>query len=399
MDRLRVLLTFGTRPEAIKMAPIVHECQKRSARIELFVCVTGQHRQMLDSVVQYFGLPVDRDLELMVPDQTLAELSAHCLTGLDAAIVDYRPDCVVAQGDTTTVMAASLAAFYRRVPLVHVEAGLRTGDVYAPWPEEVNRRVASMTAALHCAPTPWAAENLLREGASPETVHVTGNTVVDALLWTVARERRRGASWRRRFHYLGSRRMVLVTSHRRENFGDGLEQICRAVARLAERFPEVEFVYPVHLNPHVREPVHRLLSGRSNVHLCPPASYPEFVWLMDRSTLILTDSGGVQEEAPSLRKPVLVMRETTERPEAVEGGGVELVGADVRKIVGRTSLLLTDAAAYAAHQIDANPYGDGSAAQWIVELMLRQGWRQQSPAAAARSPRKRAASVLSHRGD
>jgi UDP-N-acetylglucosamine 2-epimerase (non-hydrolysing) len=387
MDRLRVLLTFGTRPEAIKMAPIIHHCRQRSAEIETLVCVTGQHRQMLDQVVRYFELPIDRDLELMVPQQTLAELTARCLTGLDAAIADYQPDCVAAQGDTTTVMAASLAAFYRRIPFVHVEAGLRTGNLHAPWPEELNRRVAGMAAALHCAPTPLAAENLLREGAPAGSVHVTGNTVVDALLWTLERERRRGAFWRRKFRFLGTRRMVLVTGHRRENFGAGLEQICRAVALLAERFPEVEFVYPVHLNPQVRRPVHHLLSGRSNVHLCDPAPYPEFVWLMDRSTLILTDSGGVQEEAPSLRKPVLLMRETTERPEAVEGRAVELVGTDVRKIVERASRLLSDAAEYAAHQIAANPYGDGQAARWIVDLMLQQGWQGKSRGFSSSSAR------------
>jgi UDP-N-acetylglucosamine 2-epimerase (non-hydrolysing) len=386
MNRLRVLLTFGTRPEAIKMAPIVRQCLRRDADIETFVCVTGQHRQMLDQVIRYFGLPIDRDLELMVPDQTLADLSARCLSGLDRLLAEIQPDCLAAQGDTTTVMAASLAAFYRRVPFVHVEAGLRTGNLQAPWPEELNRRVAGMTAALHCAPTPLAADNLLREGVPAGTVHVTGNTVIDALLWTVGRERRRKIHWRRKFNFLGERRMVLVTCHRRENFGDGLERICRAVAILAGRFPEVEFVYPVHLNPHVRRPVHRLLSDRPNVHLCAPAPYPEFVWLMDRSTLILSDSGGVQEEAPSLGKPVLVMRETTERPEAVEGGAAELVGTDVKKIVARTSLLLSDAGAYAGRQIGVNPYGDGRAAREIVDLMLRQGWRRQSRSAPSTAP-------------
>jgi UDP-N-acetylglucosamine 2-epimerase (non-hydrolysing) len=378
VNRLRVLLTFGTRPEAIKMAPIVRQCLRRESKIETLVCVTGQHRQMLDQVIQYFGLPIDRDLELMVPDQTLANLSARCLTGLDRLLAEFQPDCLAAQGDTTTVMAASLAAFYRRVPFVHIEAGLRTGNFDAPWPEELNRRVAGLTAALHCAPTPLAADNLLREGVPPDTVHVTGNTVIDALLWTVGRERRRKSHWHGKFNFLGERRTVLITGHRRENFGDGMERICRAVAILAERFPDVEFVYPVHLNPHVRRPVYRLLSHRPNVHLCPPAPYPEFVWLMDRSTLILTDSGGVQEEAPSLGKPVLIMRETTERPEAVQGGAAELVGADIEKIVDRTSLLLTDAAAYAARQIGVNPYGDGRAAPEIVDLMLRRIRRRES---------------------
>ena len=376
MQRLRALLTFGTRPEAIKMAPVVHACRRQSERLETVVCVTGQHRQMLDQVVNYFEIPIDCDLNLMAPDQTLAEITSRCLTGLDNVLVEYQPDCVIAQGDTTTVMAAALAAFYRRTPFVHVEAGLRTGDLMAPWPEELNRRIAGIAAALHCAPTARAAQNLLREGTPAETVHVTGNTVIDALLWTVARERGRNAPWRRKYAALDDRRMVLITGHRRENFGGGMEQMCLAILTLSERFPEVEFVYPVHLNPNVREPVNRLLAERGNIHLCEPAPYPEFVWLMDRSTLILTDSGGVQEEAPSLRKPVLVMRETTERPEALEAGAVELVGTDAAKIVARTSLLLNDSAAYAACQIDANPYGDGHAAERIVELILKQNWQR-----------------------
>lgn len=373
MQRLRPLLIFGTRPEAIKMAPVVHAC-RRHDQMEPIVCSTGQHRQMLDQVTDYFGIEVDRDLELMAPNQTLADVTARCLTGLDAALTEYQPDCVVAQGDTTSVMAASLAAFYRRIPFVHVEAGLRTGNMLAPWPEELNRRVASLVTALHCAPTDRAADNLRKEGVSAETIHVTGNTVIDALLWAAGRERNQNRPWRQKYATLGDRRMVLITGHRRENFGDGMEQMCRAILILAKRFPETEFVYPVHLNPNVRQPVQRLLAGLANIHLCEPAPYPEFVWLMDRSTLILTDSGGVQEEAPSLRKPVLVMRETTERPEAVDAGAVELVGTDVARIVDRTSCLLTDQVAYAAHQIDHSPYGDGHAAERIVDLMLRQGW-------------------------
>jgi UDP-N-acetylglucosamine 2-epimerase (non-hydrolysing) len=378
VSKLRVLLTFGTRPEAIKMASVVHECRRRADQIETIVCVTGQHREMLDQVTSYFGIEADRDLELMTPNQTLADVTSRCLTGLDAALAEYRPDCVAAQGDTTTVMAAALAAFYRRLPFVHVEAGLRTGNLQAPWPEELNRRIASLVTALHCAPTPEAAENLLREGVPADSVHVTGNTVIDALLWSVARERGQNRPWREKYAALGDRRMVLVTGHRRENFGEGMEQICSAISILARRFPEVEFLYPVHLNPNVREPVGRLLAGQANIHLTEPAPYPEFVWLMDRSTLILTDSGGVQEEAPSLRKPVLVMRETTERPEAVEAGAVELVGTDVFRIVDRVSLLLRDKAAYSLHQIDRNPYGDGQAAARIVELMLRQGWQAEA---------------------
>jgi len=385
--KLRALLTFGTRPEAIKMAPVVHECRRRSDQIETIVCVTGQHRQMLDQVTSYFGIEVDRDLDLMVPNQTLADVTARCLTGLDAALAQYQPDCLVAQGDTTTVMAAALTAFYRRVPFVHVEAGLRTGNLQAPWPEELNRRIASLVTTLHCAPTPQAAENLLQEGVPSEAVHTTGNTVIDALLWTVARERLESRPWREKYAALGDRRMVLVTGHRRENFGEGIRQMCTAILILARRFPEVEFLYPVHLNPNVREPVNRLLSGQPNIRLVEPAPYPEFVWLMDRSTLILTDSGGVQEEAPSLRKPVLVMRETTERPEAVEAGAVELVGTDVFRIVDRVSLLLRDKAAYSLHQIDRNPYGDGQAAARIVDLMLRHGWQAAADSSRAALPK------------
>lgn len=355
------------------MAPVVHQCQRRSDQIETIVCLTGQHREMLAQVTDYFGITADLDLQLMQPNQTLADLTARCLQGLDAALLRFQPDCLVAQGDTTTVMAAAMAAFYRRVPFVHVEAGLRTGDLEAPWPEEFNRRVASIVTCLHCAPTAQAAENLRAEKVAPEGIHVTGNTVIDALLWTVARERQHNAPWPKKYAKLGSQRLVLITGHRRENFGDGMQDICRAIGRLAERFPDVHFLYPVHLNPNVREPVHRLLASYANVHLHEPAPYPEFVWLMDRATLLLTDSGGVQEEAPSLKKPVLVMRTTTERPEAMAAGAVELVGTDVERIVDRVSLLLTDEAAYRARQIAQNPYGDGHAAERIADLMLAQG--------------------------
>ncbi len=360
------------------MAPVVHQCRRCGEQIESIVCVTGQHRKMLDQVINYFDIPIDQDLDLMVPDQTLADLTSRCLVGLDGMIAKYRPDCVVAQGDTVTVMAASLAAFYRRAPFVHVEAGLRTGNLQAPWPEELNRRIAGMVADLHCAATQQAALNLLSEGVQAKSIHITGNTVIDALMCAVSRERNQDAHWRQKYAALGERRLVLITGHRRENFGDGLEQICLAIQILAEHFPQVEFIYPVHLNPNVREPVGRLLANRENIHLCEPAPYPEFVWLMDRSTLILTDSGGVQEEAPSLRKPVLVMRETTERPEALEAGAVELVGTDMAKIVDRVSLLLSDPEEYALRQIDVNPYGDGRAAQRIVDLILRQAWQHKT---------------------
>jgi len=376
LRKLRPLLIFGTRPEAIKMAPVVQECRRRGAEIDPIVCLSGQHREMLAQVTDYFDLRADVCLDLMQPNQTLAGLTARCLERTDEVLTRFQPDCVVAQGDTTTVMAASLAAFYRRIPLVHVEAGLRTGNLHAPWPEELNRRIADIVTSLHCAPTRRAADALLAEGASPQTVHVTGNTVIDALLATVERERACQQRWQEKYAMLGDRPLVLITGHRRENFGQGFENICRAIAQLAEQFPEVQFVYPVHLNPNVQEPVRRTLGDRPNVHLVPPAAYPEFVWLMDRSTLILTDSGGVQEEAPSLRKPVLVMRETTERPEVVEAGAARLVGTSVEAIVKGVRQLLTDPAAYAACQIDESPYGDGRAAQRTVELMLQQGWQR-----------------------
>ncbi|MFM9965553.1 MAG: non-hydrolyzing UDP-N-acetylglucosamine 2-epimerase [Planctomycetaceae bacterium] len=374
MNRLRTLLVFGTRPEAIKMAPVVQACRERESQIEPIVCVTGQHREMLAQVTDYFGIHHDVDLDVMQSNQTLSGLTARCIERIDGVLERTQPQCVVAQGDTTTVMCASLAAFYRRVPFVHVEAGLRTSDIFSPWPEEMNRRVASLSTALHCAPTDRSRQNLLREGIADSAIHVTGNTVIDALLWAAARERSDGSRWAESYSWLGDRRMVLITGHRRENFGGGFENICRAISELAGRFPNVAFLYPVHLNPNVQEPVRRILSGRDNVHLLPPAPYPEFVWLMDRSTLILTDSGGVQEEAPSLKKPILVMRDTTERPEALDAGAVELVGTDSTRIVAAVSRLLSDPVEYARRQIEHNPYGDGHAAARIVDLVLKQGW-------------------------
>jgi UDP-N-acetylglucosamine 2-epimerase (non-hydrolysing) len=382
MKHTRALLILGTRPEAIKMAPVVQECRRRPD-VEPIVCFTGQHCEMLAQVSDYFDLRPDIDLELMRPNQTLAGLTARCLEGIDETISQFEPDCIVAQGDTTTVLAASIAAFYRRLPFVHVEAGLRTGDLLSPWPEEFNRRAAGLTTALHCAPTQQAAANLLHEGTPPHTVHVTGNTVIDALLWTVEQERLNDAVWREKYAMLGNRRMVLITAHRRENFGAGFESICRAISTLAARFPETEFVYPVHLNPNVREPVFRLLGNRGNVHLVEAAPYPEFVWLMDRASLMLTDSGGVQEEAPSLKKPVIVMRDTTERQEAVDAGAVRLVGTSSSGIVAHAAELLTDPAAYGRCQISCNPYGDGKAASRIVNLVQKQAWLERLPCRAA----------------
>jgi UDP-N-acetylglucosamine 2-epimerase (non-hydrolysing) len=363
---MRALLTFGTRPEAIKMAPLVVECKRRPESIEMIVCVTGQHREMLTQVTDYFGIQPDVDLDLMTQGQTLAEFLARALTGLDDVLQRHRPDCVVAQGDTTTVMAASLAAFYRRVDFVHVEAGLRTGNIFSPWPEEMNRRIASLATTLHCAPTPRAAANLLNEGVAAGQIHVTGNTVIDALLATVERERGNAAHWQKAFPMLGERRMMLITGHRRESFGEGIERICQAIGVLAARYPETVMVYSVHRNPEVWRPVHARLAGYPNVLLCPPASYPAFVWLLDRSTLILTDSGGVQEEAPSLGKLVMVMRDATERPEAVESGYAVMVGTSVERIVDAVARVLAEPP---IGREKSNPYGDGHAAERIADLM------------------------------
>ena len=351
------------------MSPIIKACRDHSL-VDPIVCFTGQHREMLDQVAEYFEITPDVDLDLMQPDQTLAALTARCLEGIDAEISRWQPDCVVAQGDTTSVLCASIAAFYRQLPFMHVEAGLRTNDLQSPWPEEFNRRVASLAPTIHCAPTQSAADNLHAEGVNPEQVFVTGNTVIDALLWTVERERNQD-EWKTKYEFLGDRRMVLITGHRRESFGSGFESVCLAIQSLSAQFPQTEFVYPVHLNPRVREPVYRLLADQDNVHLVAPAPYSEFVWLMDRSTLIITDSGGVQEEAPSLRKPVLVTRDTTERPEAVQAGAAQLVGTTQEKIITTAVKLLSDAGEYSKYQIDNNPYGDGHSAALIVDLLLQ----------------------------
>ncbi|TWT77785.1 UDP-N-acetylglucosamine 2-epimerase [Posidoniimonas polymericola] len=362
------LLVVGTRPEAIKMAPVVRACLGRDEMTPV-VCFTGQHQEMLAQVADYFGLTADVNLDVMRPNQSLSGLTARCLEGLDRVVQEHAPTVVVAQGDTSSVLAAALTAFYHRLPLVHVEAGLRTHNLQAPWPEEFNRRVASIATTVHCAPTERSADELRREHVPNDQIHVTGNTVVDALLATVERERENGAHWRCRHAGLERERLVLITGHRRENFGAGMQGICDAIAALARRFTDTDFVYPVHLNPNVRGPVHEALGGLANVHLLLPASYPEFVWLMDRSTLILTDSGGVQEEAPSLGKPLLVMRDTTERPEAVDAGAARLVGASTGRIVEEVSLLLDDPAELSRRRPTSNPYGDGHAAERIAGLI------------------------------
>lgn len=367
MARLHVLVVLGTRPEAIKLAPVIAECRRRQDEFRLTICFSGQHRELVAPVADYFGIEPDVDLASMSCGQSLADLTAALIAGLDGVIGRLAPDCVVAQGDTTTVLATALAAFYRRAPLVHVEAGLRTGDFSAPWPEELNRRVAALAACLHCAPTPGAARNLLAEGIPASRIVVTGNTVIDALLATVRRERTNARQWAAKYPMLDSRRMVLVTGHRRENLGEGLKAICAAVRTLAERFKNVAFVYPVHLNPQVRDPVRHYLADRENIHLLPPIAYPEFVWLMDRSSLVITDSGGVQEEAPSLGKPVLVTRASTERPEAIACGRAALVGTNIKAIVNRASELLN--ADTAAAEVTESPFGDGQAARRIVDAI------------------------------
>lgn len=360
---MRVLTVFGTRPEAIKMAPVV-KALAADEQIEARVCVTAQHREMLDQVLDLFRIVPDYDLNLMKPGQDLTDITANVLHGLKPVLAEFAPDLVLVHGDTTTTLAASLAAYYQRVPVGHVEAGLRTGNILSPWPEEVNRKVAGAITRLHFAPTERSKQNLLAENVPAEHIHVTGNTVIDALQEVVARIESDPVLARdlaRRLPLDPSLRMILVTGHRRESFGGGFERICSALRRIAER-PDVEIVYPVHLNPNVKGPVEALLSGLSNVHLIEPQDYLPFVYLMHRSTLILTDSGGVQEEAPSLGKPVLVMRDTTERPEAVDAGTVRLVGTDDHLIVLCANELLDNRVKYETMARSHNPYGDGLAA-------------------------------------
>jgi UDP-N-acetylglucosamine 2-epimerase (non-hydrolysing) len=364
---LHVLVVYGTRPEAIKLAPVAAECRRRG-NLAVTVCFTGQHEELVRPIADYFGLCPDVRFAVMEKGQPLARLTARMLDALDSVVTKFTPDCVVAQGDTTTVLCTALVAFYRRTPLVHVEAGLRSGDLNAPWPEEINRRIASLATTLHCAPTQRARENLLAERVPPADICVTGNTVIDALFQTIERERANGGRWQAKHPELGDHRMVLITGHRRENHGSGLEAICAAVVFLAERFKNVEFLYAVHLNPLVCEPVRRLLGGRSNIHLISPVAYPEFVWLMDRSTLIITDSGGIQEEGPSLGKPVIVTRDCTERPEAVKSGYATLVGSRTDDIVQQTTQILEGRRRFPRGV--QNVYGDGHAAERIVARMI-----------------------------
>lgn len=369
---VKVLTVFGTRPEAIKMAPLVLALQD-DERFESVLCVTGQHREMLDQVLSLFSLVPDYDLNIMKPGQDLTDVTTGILQGMRSVLTEAKPDLVLVHGDTATTFAATLAAYYQQVPVGHVEAGLRTGNLYSPWPEEANRKLTGTLAALHFAPTQKSADNLLAEGVAGEAVHITGNTVIDALFRIVERfdkDSELAGSLAGQFPFLNpDRRVVLVTGHRRESFGGGFERICEALNRTARAFPGVDIVYPVHLNPNVREPVNRLLSGLDNVHLIEPLDYLPFVYLMSRSYLILTDSGGIQEEAPSLGKPVLVMRETTERPEAVEAGTVRLVGTDIDSICREIKSLLEDPEIYKVMGLSHNPYGDGKASARILSVL------------------------------
>ena len=372
---MKILSVFGTRPEAIKMAPVV-KALAEDPSFDAKVCVTAQHRQMLDQVLELFAIQPDFDLDLMKADQTLGDITGNVLHGMEGIFAQWQPDMVLVHGDTTTTLAAALSSYYAKVPVGHVEAGLRTGDKYSPWPEEMNRHLAGALADVHFSPTEKARENLLHEGIAPESIHVTGNTVIDALL-TVEERIRSDADLRgrleRHFPFLDPQKyLVLVTGHRRENFGSGFENICQAIATLARR-DDVQVVYPVHLNPHVQEPVRRILSDLSNVFLLKPQDYLSFVYLMHSCTLVLTDSGGIQEEAPSLGKPVLVMRDTTERPEALEAGTALLVGTDRARIVREVSRLLDAPEAYRTMAEAHNPYGDGTAARRIATFLKERG--------------------------
>lgn len=373
IKRFKVLSVFGTRPEAIKMAPLVRALAAHPV-IDSRVCVTAQHRHMLDQVLALFEIVPDYDLDIMRPGQNLSAITTTILERVSAVYAEFKPDYVLVHGDTSTTFAAALAAYYQQIPVGHVEAGLRTGDLYSPWPEEGNRRLTGALAALHFAPTEASRENLLRENVNDQRITVTGNTVIDALLSArnklVSSPALRQAQASRFAFLREAARMVLITGHRRENFGDGFERICTALKQLAGRYPAVDFVYPVHLNPQVQQPVNRILRDLKNVHLIEPQEYLPFVFLMTRSCLILTDSGGIQEEAPSLGKPVLVMRDTTERPEAVSAGTVQLVGTDVDRIIAKVSLLLDDEQAHLQMSVAHNPYGDGLASDRIVAALI-----------------------------
>ena len=377
----KVMLVFGTRPEAIKMAPLVKAFEQRPDKFETIVCVTGQHREMLDQVLQIFEITPDYDLNIMKQGQDLYDVTARVLTGMRDVLREAQPDVVLVHGDTTTSTAAALAAFYQQIPVGHVEAGLRTHNIYSPWPEEMNRQITGRIATYNFSPTPLSRQNLLEENVAEEKIIVTGNTVIDALYWVVDKMKKDVRLQNSLDDVLkvsgydvtrlsGGKKLVLITGHRRENFGDGFISMCRAIQALTQRYPNVDFVYPMHLNPNVRKPIHEVfgddLSQLDNMFFIEPLEYLSFVYLMEKATIVLTDSGGIQEEAPGLGKPVLVMRDTTERPEALDAGTVKLVGTDYDMIVGNVSELLDDEEAYRRMSQAVNPYGDGKACPRIV---------------------------------
>jgi len=381
MPRKKIAIVAGTRPEVIKLAPVCFALRE-SALLEPVLLSSGQHREMLDQAFAVFGLTPDIDLNLMQPGQTLPDLTARVITHLSATLRELKPAAVLAQGDTTTVLGAALAAFYEHVPLGHVEAGLRTGNFDAPWPEEMNRRLADPISRWCFAPTPWSAGNLRKEGISENRIHVTGNTVVDALMWVREKLRHNTRSvsesaarcgipveFARNYLESTNARFILITGHRRESFGKGFEDICQSIAEIARRYSDIGLLYPVHLNPNVQEPVRRILGGNPRVALIPPVGYEDFIWLMDKCHCVLSDSGGVQEEAPSLGKPVLVMRETTERPEGIEAGTCRLVGTDPARILAEAAALLDNAAEHARRARLQNPYGDGQASMRIRQIL------------------------------
>jgi len=370
----KILIVFGTRPEAIKMAPLVKEFQKYPQVFDTKVCVTAQHREMLDQVLELFEIVPDYDLDIMKPGQDLYDITANVLLGMKNVLNDFKPDIVFVHGDTTTTLAVSLAAFYQQIKVAHVEAGLRTGDIYSPWPEEANRQLTTQITTYHFAPTQTSRDNLLRENVNPENIIVTGNTVIDALFLALEKIKNNPEIENQIIQQLSimnyqlqdDKKVILVTGHRRENFGQGFINICEALKSIADNNPDIDIVYPVHLNPNVQKPVKEILSGTKNVYLIDPLQYESFIYLMDRSYFIITDSGGVQEEAPSLGKPVLVMRDTTERPEAVEAGTVKLVGTDIKKIINAAQELIDKQDIYESMSLASNPYGDGRACEKIA---------------------------------
>ena len=382
----KIMLVFGTRPEAIKMAPLVKEFQKHVDKCETLICVTGQHREMLDQVLHIFDIQPDYDLNIMKQGQDLYDVTARVLLGMRDVLKEVHPDIVLVHGDTTTSTAAALAAFYQQIPVGHVEAGLRTHNIYSPWPEEMNRQITGRIAQFHFAPTPLSKQNLLDEHVKEEQITVTGNTVIDALYMVVDKIKQNKAldaeleAVLKQAGYgvnrlTGGKKLVLITGHRRENFGDGFISMCKAIQALTQKYPDVDFVYPMHLNPNVRKPIHEVfgedLSNLGNMFFIEPLEYLSFVYLMEKSTIVLTDSGGIQEEAPGLGKPVLVMRDTTERPEALEAGTVKLVGTNYDKIVGEVSALLDDESYYNEMSQAVNPYGDGKACERIVNALMK----------------------------